>query len=138
MPYADLTSERARVSACAATKRYYRKNRETILEKAKGKKAQLIWYHGNREKCLDSGRRCRQRKRDWFQQLKLARGCADCGYAIHHAALDFDHVRRKKLFTIGTIGAYRSRQALEAEVEKCDVVCANCHRIRTYERRSRK
>ena len=67
--------------------------------------------------------------------FKLERGCMDCGYNKHGAALDFDHrPGTEKLFMIMRDGLTRSPQALWDEVAKCDVVCANCHRIRTAER----
>lgn len=70
--------------------------------------------------------------RQEIQAIKLERGCADCGYNAHPAALDFDHRKGEvKLFTIGAVGSSQSREALLAEIAKCDVVCANCHRIRT-------
>ena len=59
----------------------------------------------------------------------------DCGYNLHPAALEFDHVNGVKLFNIGEqIGSY-SREKLWEEIAKCDVVCANCHAIRTTTRR---
>ena len=67
---------------------------------------------------------------------KMALGCYDCGYRAHPLALECDHVpgRGKKLFTIGAAG-HRSLTEIIAELEKCDVVCANCHRIRTADRK---
>lgn len=67
--------------------------------------------------------------------IKLANGCTDCGYRGHPAALDFDHIpgRGPKLFQIGST-QLRSRESIMAEIAKCEVVCANCHRIRTYQR----
>lgn len=68
--------------------------------------------------------------------IKLAAGCADCGYAEHSAALDFDHrPDEEKCFGIGKAST-RSWASVEAEMAKCDVVCSNCHRVRTYERRA--
>lgn len=32
---------------------------------------------------------------------KLAKGCADCGYKLHYSALQFDHIKGVKNFTIG-------------------------------------
>jgi hypothetical protein len=58
--------------------------------------------------------------------------CADCGIQYPHFVMQFDHVRGEKLFTIGG-RAYILTQ-LYAEIEKCDVVCANCHCFRTNAR----
>jgi hypothetical protein len=67
-------------------------------------------------------------------KIKTKRGCADCGYNSHHAALDFDHLPgTEKLFTVSAMARRSWRLVLE-EIRKCEVVCANCHRIRTYER----
>lgn len=68
-----------------------------------------------------------------LQEYKLALGCARCGYNEDARALDFDHRdRTKKLFNImQTVD--RSPKLTWDEVAKCDVLCANCHRIKTYE-----
>ena len=60
--------------------------------------------------------------------------CMDCGGVFPSYVMDFDHVRGEKLFNIAEEMG-RSLKSLLAEAEKCDVVCSNCHRIRTYERR---
>lgn len=67
----------------------------------------------------------------------MVRGCKDCGYAEHPHALDFDHLPgTEKLLTIGSGDSTTAPwDKVLAEIEKCEVVCANCHRIRTYERR---
>lgn len=46
--------------------------------------------------------------------------------------MDFDHVG-DKAFNIATAIDKRWSE-IQAEIKKCDVVCANCHRIRTYTR----
>lgn len=67
--------------------------------------------------------------------IKLAGGCTDCGWSNWARGLDWDHVRGRKTTTIAImIGAGRPWSEIEAEMEKCDLVCANCHRIRTVER----
>lgn len=56
--------------------------------------------------------------------------CVDCG-ETDIRILDFDHVRGKKSGDISrmmNIGC--SRSTIEAEIAKCEVRCANCHRIR--------
>jgi hypothetical protein len=61
----------------------------------------------------------------------LAVGCSDCG-TEDIRVLEFDHLGDKE-FGISQIrdGA---EERLRAEIAKCEVVCANCHRIRTYTR----
>lgn len=74
--------------------------------------------------------------RDYIQAIKVERGCADCGYNAHPAALDFDHLPgHVKVRKMSTASAGMSRVRLEAEMAKCEVVCANCHRVRTANRR---
>jgi hypothetical protein len=73
----------------------------------------------------------RERKNEIVRQLKTMVGCIDCGFVRHHAALDFDHVYGVKKLTIG-----RCKNLLDSvrEMAKCEIRCANCHRIKTWER----
>jgi len=62
------------------------------------------------------------------------RACADCGVQYPAVVMDFDHVRGQKRFNLSK--AVQSPfsltfEEIRAEIAKCDVVCANCHRIRT-------
>lgn len=59
--------------------------------------------------------------------------CADCHKKFIPAVMDFDHLNHKR-FTIGALGHKVSMTILLAEIAKCEVVCANCHRIRTHKR----
>lgn len=75
---------------------------------------------------------------DFNDELKVALGCADCGWNAWARGLDWDHARGKKLHGIATLINDRwPIEVLISETAKCDVVCANCHRIRTCERRLR-
>lgn len=71
-----------------------------------------------------------------LQAMKMERGCMDCGYRAHPAALEFDHARDTKSITLSQCSE-RYWSVVEHEVAKCDVVCANCHRIRTANRTAR-
>lgn len=73
--------------------------------------------------------------RQFVNELKVRLGCADCGYNAHPAALDFDHLPGSdKIRGVAAMVNF-SRNALVAEIAKCECVCANCHRIRTWQRR---
>ena len=76
------------------------------------------------------------RNRDFVAAIKLERGCADCGYRAHPDALEFDHLdRNTKRDAVGLM-LLNSRDLILAEIAKCEVVCANCHRIRTATRKA--
>ena len=61
--------------------------------------------------------------------------CADCGISYPYYVMDFDHRDgATESFSLHAVhGA--SKQAILREIAKCDVVCANCHRERTHQRR---
>ncbi len=60
--------------------------------------------------------------------------CVDCG-ETDIRVLEFDHVRGNKTLTIARLLDYAtSWPAIEAEIAKCEVRCANCHRLKTMER----
>lgn len=67
----------------------------------------------------------------------MKQGCLDCGYKQHPEALEFDHLPGStKLFKVSDapmLGKIWSEVA--SEIAKCEVVCANCHRVRTFNRR---
>ena len=57
--------------------------------------------------------------------------CADCGGEFHPAVFDFHHRNPdEKSFGLSSKGKTKSLEACKAEVDKCDLLCANCHRLR--------
>lgn len=73
---------------------------------------------------------------EFINNYKLGHGCADCGYNAHPHALEFDHRPGEDKFADITKMRLRgTMQQLIDEMKKCDVVCANCHRLRTADRR---
>jgi hypothetical protein len=83
-------------------------------------------------------RRARDRELSYMKNSamstwKMERGCADCGYNKDPVALDFDHLDNKK-YNIAHM-RHHSIELIIEEMEKCEVVCANCHRIRTVDRK---
>ena len=68
--------------------------------------------------------------------IKTLNGCADCGYNEHPVALQFDHLPEfEKKFELSRADQYTWEET-EAELAKCEVVCANCHAIRTFNRKA--
>lgn len=62
-------------------------------------------------------------------------GCFDCKNKFPHYVLEFDHKPEfKKLDGVYRVLRNHGEQMAWSEVAKCDVVCANCHKIRTYQR----
>lgn len=72
--------------------------------------------------------------RDWISSLK-ENPCADCKGWFPYYCMDRDHVRGEKLTTVADLRKRNaSLQRTLDEIAKCDLVCSNCHRIRTYAR----
>jgi hypothetical protein len=67
--------------------------------------------------------------------LLKSKPCVDCSGIFAPVAMDFDHVRGIKFRMVSTMVNYSWRRVLD-EIVKCDLVCANCHRIRTKFRKS--
>jgi hypothetical protein len=83
--------------------------------------------------------RARKRADKWFlaQQIKLDHGCKDCGYNTNPYALQFDHINDDKKNSVSNLirSDYSWKTILE-EIDKCEVRCANCHAVRTHERKT--
>lgn len=59
--------------------------------------------------------------------------CADCGGMFPKAAMDFDHRDPStKRYTVSRMLLRATTEDILLEAAQCDVVCANCHRMRTY------
>lgn len=74
----------------------------------------------------------RKKKRAVVDAAKL-KPCFDCGITYPTYVLHFDHRDpAEKLFTIGSEWPRKTIAQILSEIEKCDVVCANCHAERTW------
>ena len=87
------------------------------------------WHYRNREWNAERTLRRRARLRAWLNERKRERGCARCGHT-DPACLDFHHREAaQKEMAVGQMVTHgHGRDALEGEIEKCEVLCANCHR----------
>lgn len=78
--------------------------------------------------------RIRSEIKDFIFDYLSSRCCADCGES-DFVVLEFDHCRGEKKFNIAdAVWRAFSLETIKEEISKCDVVCANCHKRRTYQR----
>ncbi|MCK4814713.1 hypothetical protein KA005_03000 [bacterium] len=106
-------------------------------DKEKQLEAQRQWAAANRDK-VNKSRKAHSRKNvEMVRNLKEAGYCMDCDNSFPYPAMQYDHrPGTEKLGNVSTMVS--SNVALEkvlAEIEKCDLVCANCHHIRTAKRK---
>jgi len=94
-----------------------------------------IHYLTNRQTHLERAAKRRAFLRRLINEVK-SKPCADCGVSYSYYVMDFDH-RKDKNFSLSQAWRFHSWSKVLAEIEKCDVVCANCHRERTYGRTAR-
>jgi hypothetical protein len=98
---------------------------------------QREYYARNKEYYFTLEQERLKRIRQMLREAK-DRPCADCGRRYPYDVMDFDHrPGEKKRFNLADTNsqAWRSIKNIQAEIAKCDVVCANSHRERTYRRR---
>ncbi len=98
------------------------------------------WYLRNRDVhrayVAKNTRERRKLVKDYLNQLKRA-PCVDCGGRFPPFVMDFDHVRGAKVSILSKLSRGRAGwDKVLAEVAKCEIVCSNCHRVRTHRRRS--
>lgn len=61
--------------------------------------------------------------------------CTDCGQCFDPVCMDFDHLpQHTKRMDVATLLRRGSARAVFEEIAKCELVCANCHRLRTKKR----
>ena len=101
------------------------------------------WYKANSAQhraAVDRTRRPRiLRAVAYVAGRKAESKCTDCGRSYPPWVMDYDHVRGRKSHAIGEMVSQSFGNAtIAAEIEKCDLVCANCHRERTWQRMPKK
>ena len=72
------------------------------------------------------------RNKAMLDELK-ANPCVDCGGKFPPEAMDFDHINGEKVKQVSALLKH-GKPKLLAEIAKCELVCANCHRVRTRAR----
>lgn len=99
-------------------KEYYQKNKQPYLDRAK-----------------ERNTKARKEIREFVASLK-DNPCMDCGNRYPPYVMDFDHrVSSQKRINVSAMARSQfTKEMVLEEVAKCDLVCSNCHRIRTHNR----
>lgn len=109
MPYKDPADQRA------ACRRHYEANKPAYFKRSKRQKEVA-----------------RVRNRGFIRTYLAVHPCVDCGES-DPIVLEFGHVRGVKLYDVATmVQRHTSLRTIAAEIAKCDIRCANCHRRKTY------
>lgn len=110
MPYKDVEKQKA------AQRASYEKNKEAIKERSQ-------WY-----------RRTNLQK---VNEIKC-QPCKDCNREYPYYVMQFDHIGEDKVANVSRLLRTHGWPEIEKEIAKCEVVCANCHAIRTHNRKMNK
>jgi hypothetical protein len=102
--------------------------------KTKQQEWRRAWYLKNKRRVLDSNNERRKKMREYIKDVKNV-PCADCGVQYPPHVMDFDHLdKATKVDIPSRIVNSLSMKKLVTEIAKCEVVCSNCHRQRTFDR----
>lgn len=96
-------------------------------------------YLANKDYYLERNRRYRKELSSFVNYIKETTPCSDCAEHYPYYVMDFDHL--DGYIKDGLVSYFTKTGRIEAmkrEIEKCEVVCANCHRKRTHQRRLQK
>lgn len=88
-----------------------------------------IWQESKRNRKRDYP--IHELKQEFIDSQKVNKPCADCQGLFNAWQMDFDHLANKK-FSLGKVKRVScSIETIYQEMQKCELVCANCHRVRT-------
>jgi hypothetical protein len=113
MPFKDPEVRRARQAIYSKT--YYENNKKVVIDKINARKKVA---------------------RAWFRAYKSDLVCKICG-ENHPAALDFHHKNPKKTDkkVNELVSDGHTRHRIQVEIDKCEVLCSNCHRKHHHDER---
>ena len=94
-------------------------------------------YQDNKAYYFEKAKKADRKREKYFRELKDGKFCVDCGTKYPYYVLQYDHLDGKE-FNISD-AVYRrglGKQKILNEIARCDIVCANCHAIRTHKRKN--
>ena len=101
----------------------------------KQKAAQKAWYEKNKELTYSRSVKTKEKRKNIVREIKESSPCVDCKTFYPYYVMHFDHLMAsEKVSKVSTIIHSSSLDAIMKEIKKCELVCANCHSIRTWKR----
>lgn len=133
---ADRPGSRRTVCNECLSERKRLKEQSASKEQAANRRAEKRAYvAANPDKRSKWSRDSYDRRKAWRDSLKEGQPCVDCGQVFPPCCMDWDHVRGEKCFNVSQAAIFKSKEVTLREISKCELVCANCHRIRTHRRK---
>jgi hypothetical protein len=126
-------------NSCGVSKPVDQFNRKKDKYQSKCRECQKQYYKKyydsvdkERDRLYTKNRKDKEARRKYLDAAKDV-PCMDCGVKYPPFVMDFDHRDpSQKEFSVASLVTSGPLEKIVKEIEKCDVVCANCHRIRTY------
>ncbi len=127
---------------CKKQRQYNTDNNEEITKRRKQNRldnyeefleCEKQYREDNMDQILCNQRRIRKRNKKYTDKIKDKQYCCICGES-HSACLDFDHIDPTTKFkTVAfLVGAGYSLEVIQIEIDKCQILCANCHREKHF------
>ena len=92
-------------------------------------------YQRTKQVYIDRAKRVQRDVREFIQAYKESNPCADCSEYFPYYVMDFDHLdASSKSGTVASLIKHGMSYRLWEEIDKCELVCSNCHRERTHTR----
>jgi hypothetical protein len=112
-----MTDEEKKAAKAASQKRWYEKNKQRHVANVMLRKAAIV-------KEVTAA----------VRKIKEETPCTDCGNNFPYYVMDFDHLSDKEYELSLMITQGYGMEKVQREIDKCELVCSNCHRIRTHNR----
>lgn len=128
--YRDRKGIKRRAGVCKACRGQYALDNFEKLQKWRKE-----YNIANRSKSAERSARVRAENKAYIDSVK-ANPCMDCGKSFPPVCMDFDHVNGDKIQSISSMcSSCYKLDLIKEEIAKCELVCSNCHRIRTRDRK---
>jgi hypothetical protein len=100
----------------------------------KQREAQRKSYLKNIDKNKIKNKTYREKVRKYVRKQKESSPCMDCGVSYPYYVMEYDHIENNKIRSVAKITSNGSLDQVIKEISKCNLICSNCHKARTWKR----